>query len=144
MAEYTEVIAKSREQAMDRMTEEARSLGANAVVGIRFEPKSGVVIVSAISAGHASSHPLRWWWGAWGGQGGYPRVERMRVSNLATELPLDTLLGPTYDGLDIITGAGEFEAKAGAFELWCLLLNHGYRLAGTGSSGSWRTAPAPP
>lgn len=37
MAEYTEVIAKSREQAMDRMTEEARALGANAVVGIRFE-----------------------------------------------------------------------------------------------------------
>lgn len=37
MAEYTEVIAKSREQAMDRMAEEARALGANAVVGIRFE-----------------------------------------------------------------------------------------------------------
>jgi uncharacterized protein YbjQ (UPF0145 family) len=37
MAEYTEVIAKSREQAMDRMTEEARALDANAVVGIRFE-----------------------------------------------------------------------------------------------------------
>ena len=37
MAEYTEVIAKSREQAMDRMTEEARALDANAIVGIRFE-----------------------------------------------------------------------------------------------------------
>ena len=37
MAEYTEVIAKSREQAMDRMTDEARTLGANAIVGIRFE-----------------------------------------------------------------------------------------------------------
>ena len=37
MAEYTEVIAKSREQAMDRMTEEARALEANAIVGIRFE-----------------------------------------------------------------------------------------------------------
>ncbi len=37
MAEYTEVIAKSREQAMDRMTEEARALNANAIVGIRFE-----------------------------------------------------------------------------------------------------------
>jgi uncharacterized protein YbjQ (UPF0145 family) len=37
MAEYTEVIAKSREQATDRMTDEARTLGANAIVGIRFE-----------------------------------------------------------------------------------------------------------
>ncbi len=37
MAEYTEVIAKSREQAMDRMTDEARTLEANAIVGIRFE-----------------------------------------------------------------------------------------------------------
>ena len=37
MGEYTEVMAKSREQAMDRMTEEARTLDANAIVGIRFE-----------------------------------------------------------------------------------------------------------
>jgi hypothetical protein len=31
-----------------------------AVVGIRFEPVSGLVVVSAISAGDASSLPLRW------------------------------------------------------------------------------------
>ncbi len=31
-----------------------------AIVGIRFEPVSGLVIVSAISAGNASSNPLRW------------------------------------------------------------------------------------
>jgi len=37
MAEYTQVIAKSREQAMDRMTDEARALDANAIVSIRFE-----------------------------------------------------------------------------------------------------------
>jgi len=36
LAEYTEVIAQSREQALDRMVEEARTLGANAVVGVRF------------------------------------------------------------------------------------------------------------
>jgi hypothetical protein len=30
------------------------------IVGIRFEPVSGVVIVSALSAGDASSQPLRW------------------------------------------------------------------------------------
>jgi hypothetical protein len=31
-----------------------------AIVGIRFEPVSGVVVVSALSAGNASSLPLRW------------------------------------------------------------------------------------
>jgi hypothetical protein len=82
------------------------------------------------------THPARWWMGSWGGQGGYPKVDQMRVSNLAVELPLDTLLGPTYDGLDIITGPGEFEANAKAFEIWSLLLNHGYRIAATGSSDS--------
>ena len=76
------------------------------------------------------SHPLRWWRGAWGGQGGYPKVEQMRVSNMAVELPLDTLIGPTYDGIDVITGGGEFKG----FELWALLLNHGYRLAAVASS----------
>lgn len=30
------------------------------ISGIRFEPKSGTVIVSAVSAGRASSQPLRW------------------------------------------------------------------------------------
>jgi hypothetical protein len=80
------------------------------------------------------SHPARWWIGSWGGQGGYPKMDQMRISNMAVELPLDTLLGPTYDGLDIITGPGEFEANAKAFEIWSLLLNHGYRIAATGSS----------
>jgi len=82
------------------------------------------------------SHPARWWMGSWGGQGGYPKVDRMRVSNMAVELPLDTLLGPTYDGIDIITGSGEFEANAKAFAIWSMLLNHGYRIAATGSSDS--------
>jgi hypothetical protein len=80
------------------------------------------------------THPARWWTGSWGGQGGYPKVEKMRVSNMAVELPLDTALGPTFDGLDVITGPGEFEANQKAFQLWSMLLNHGYRLAATGSS----------
>jgi hypothetical protein len=80
------------------------------------------------------SHPARWWTGSWGGQGGYAKVERMRVSNMAVELPLDTLAGPTYDGLDVITTSGEYAANAKAFQLWSLLLNHGYRLAATASS----------
>ena len=34
--EYTKLLAESREQALDRMVEDARSLGANAVIEIRF------------------------------------------------------------------------------------------------------------
>jgi hypothetical protein len=80
------------------------------------------------------THPLRWWTGPWGGQGGYPKQEKMRVSNMAVELPLDTLLGPTYDGLDVFTSGGENAANDKAFQLWALLLNHGYRVAATASS----------
>ncbi len=80
------------------------------------------------------THPARWWSGAWGGQGGYPKQEQMRISNMAVELPLDTILGPTFDGVDVLTGAGEWQANAMAFDLWCLLLNHGYRVAATASS----------
>ena len=36
VAEYTKMLAESREQALDRMVEEARDLGANAVVCVRF------------------------------------------------------------------------------------------------------------
>jgi len=34
--EYTKLLAESREQALDRMIEEARTLGADAIVGVRF------------------------------------------------------------------------------------------------------------
>ena len=34
--EYAKLIAEAREQALDRMTDEARSMGANAVVATRF------------------------------------------------------------------------------------------------------------
>jgi uncharacterized protein YbjQ (UPF0145 family) len=36
VSEYTKMLAESREQALDRMVEEAQDLGANAVVSIRF------------------------------------------------------------------------------------------------------------
>jgi len=36
ISEYTKLFAESREQAIDRMVEEAESLGANAVVNVRF------------------------------------------------------------------------------------------------------------
>jgi uncharacterized protein YbjQ (UPF0145 family) len=35
--EYTKMMAESREQAVDRMIEDAESLGANAVIGVRFQ-----------------------------------------------------------------------------------------------------------
>ncbi len=35
--EYTKMLAESREQAIDRMVEEAQALGADAIVGIRFQ-----------------------------------------------------------------------------------------------------------
>ena len=35
--EYTKMLGEAREQAIDRMIEEAESLGANAVVSVRFQ-----------------------------------------------------------------------------------------------------------
>lgn len=37
IAEYTKMLAESREQAIDRMIEEAEQLGANAIIGVRFQ-----------------------------------------------------------------------------------------------------------
>lgn len=36
IGEYTKMMAEAREQAIDRMVAEAESLGANAVVNVRF------------------------------------------------------------------------------------------------------------
>jgi uncharacterized protein YbjQ (UPF0145 family) len=35
--EYTKLFAEAREQALDRLTEDAEAIGADAVVGIRFQ-----------------------------------------------------------------------------------------------------------
>ncbi len=35
--EYTKLLAEAREQAIDRMVEEAKVLGANAIVTVRFQ-----------------------------------------------------------------------------------------------------------
>lgn len=37
---YTELLEESRQEALNRMIEKAQSLGANAVVGIRFSTSS--------------------------------------------------------------------------------------------------------
>lgn len=80
------------------------------------------------------SHPCRWWWGKWGGRGIYPLEERKFVSNMAAELPFDTLAGPTFDTLDVLMQAHEKDANECAQKLWFLLLDHGYRIPASGSS----------
>jgi len=40
ISDYTKMIAESREQSVDRMIEEAESLGANGVVCVRFSTSS--------------------------------------------------------------------------------------------------------
>ena len=35
--EYTKMLAEAREQAIDRLVEDAEGLGANAVIGLRFQ-----------------------------------------------------------------------------------------------------------
>ena len=37
VSEYTKLFAEAREQSLDRMVEEANSLGANAIVDVRFQ-----------------------------------------------------------------------------------------------------------
>jgi len=40
ITDYTKMLAESREQAIDRMVEQAEAMGANAIVGIRFTTSS--------------------------------------------------------------------------------------------------------
>lgn len=36
ISDYTKMMAETREQALDRMMEEAKKLGANAIIGVNF------------------------------------------------------------------------------------------------------------
>ncbi|NIA23719.1 MAG: heavy metal-binding domain-containing protein [Proteobacteria bacterium] len=40
ISDYTKMIAEAREQAIDRMIDNAKSMGANAIVGVRFTTSS--------------------------------------------------------------------------------------------------------
>lgn len=40
ITDYTKMLAESREQALDRMIEDAQALGANAILGVRFATSS--------------------------------------------------------------------------------------------------------
>jgi hypothetical protein len=64
------------------------------------------------------THPHRWWWGKWGGRGGYPVEEKKWISNIAAELPFDTVAGPTYDTIDIMMQPEERETARQAQSLW--------------------------
>ena len=68
------------------------------------------------------THPCRWW-----------ITKGKLVSNMAIELPFDTLAGPTYDGLDVMSDAAEDIQNQ---QLWYTLLNMGYKMPGTASSDS--------
>ena len=48
--EYTKLLAESREHALDRMVEEARSLGADAVVTVRFSTSAVAANMAEILA----------------------------------------------------------------------------------------------
>jgi uncharacterized protein YbjQ (UPF0145 family) len=37
ISEYTKLLAEAREQALDRMVEEAEALGADAIIALRFQ-----------------------------------------------------------------------------------------------------------
>jgi len=82
----------------------------------------------------AYTHPCRWWTGEWGGQGGYPVEQRKFISNLAAELPFDTVAGPTYDAIDILMQTHEKQVNAQGLAVWFLLLNRGYRVRASTSS----------
>jgi len=91
-------------------------------------------LIHALAGMVTYTHPCRWWWGTWGGQGIYPSETGKFVSNLAQELPYDTVVGPTYDAIDILMQPWDRDNYQDAQKLWFTLLNKGYRLAGTAST----------
>ena len=48
--EYASLLAEAREQALDRMTEQARALGADAVVAVRMETSTITQAASEVMA----------------------------------------------------------------------------------------------
>lgn len=48
--EYTKMMAEAREQALDRMCADAKEMGANAVVGVRFSTSYLMAAASEIMA----------------------------------------------------------------------------------------------
>jgi hypothetical protein len=82
------------------------------------------------------THPARWWRADWGGINGFSFEGNKYLSNIAQELPFDTIAGPLYDAIDILMIPQEREANEATQRLWFELLNHGYRIPATASSDS--------
>jgi hypothetical protein len=91
-------------------------------------------LIHALDGTVVYTHLGRWWWGDWGGHHVYPVEVGKFISNLAQELPYDTVVGPTYDAIDILMQPWDHEASLEAQRLWFLLLNHGYHMPATGST----------
>lgn len=82
----------------------------------------------------AYTHPARIWRGTWGGRNGFPIQNEKFVSNIAQELPFDTVAGPTYDCIDVMMTTQEHLVNELGQQLWFMLLNKGYRLPATAST----------
>lgn len=50
LTSYTELLQESRQEAIDRMNQQARAIGANAVINVRFSTSSIAVGASEILA----------------------------------------------------------------------------------------------
>jgi hypothetical protein len=96
-----------------------------------FESHAFIHSIGGIAA---YTHPLRFWRGAWGGQNGFPFENEKFVSNMAQELPFDTVAGPTYDSIDIMMQTRERLVNELGEQLWFMLLNQGYRIPATAST----------
>jgi len=48
ITDYTKMMAESREQAIDRMIENAQNLGANAIVGVKFSTSMVIQMAAEI------------------------------------------------------------------------------------------------
>jgi hypothetical protein len=82
----------------------------------------------------AYTHPCRVNREAWGGRDGFPMDLETFDSNMAQELPFDTVAGPTYDSIDIMMQTKERLVNEQGEKLWFMLLNQGYRIPATAST----------
>jgi hypothetical protein len=80
------------------------------------------------------THPCRFWRSDWPAKNGFPFERDKFVSNMAQELPFDTVAGPTYDAIDIMMRTEERLVNQRGEQLWFMLLNQGYRMPATASS----------
>jgi hypothetical protein len=91
-------------------------------------------LIHSIGGIAAYTHPCRLWRGAWGGHNGFPFETDRFESNMAQELPFDTIAGPTYDSIDIMMQTKERLVNQLGEQLWFMLLNQGYRMPATAST----------